>query len=91
MDGSLPNLRGHLAGFLKGDIALDEFFYRWTWDNSAAIEEHGSDADVELLNLVLNRFAEYTSGYIDVSDLLDAFQSDPIVQKELPAHRTAVA
>lgn len=76
MDGSLPNLRGHLAGFLNGLIALDDF-YRWSWDNSGPIEEHGSDEDVELLNLVLHRFAEYTSGYIDASQLQDALRTDP--------------
>lgn len=90
MDGSLPNLRGHLAGFLDGVIALDDF-YRWSWDNSGPIEEHGSDEDVELLNLVLHRFAEYTSGYIDASQLQDALRTDPLVRKELLARSSAVA
>jgi hypothetical protein len=90
LDGSLPNLRGHLAGFLEGTIPLDDF-YRWSWDNSGAIEEHGSDEDVELLNLVLHRFAEYTSDYIDASALVDALRSDPLVQKELAPRRVAVA
>ncbi|MGH2616575.1 MAG: hypothetical protein ACRDJC_15145 [Thermomicrobiales bacterium] len=90
MDGSLPNLRGHLVGFLEGVIEIEEF-YRWSWDNSGAIEEHGSDNDVELLNLVLHRFAEYTGGYIDAANLLDALRTDPLVQQVLSTHRTAVA
>jgi hypothetical protein len=90
LDGSLPNLRGHLAGFLEGVITLDGF-YRWTWDNSGSIEEHGGDEDVELLNLVLHRFAEYTSGYIDAAELLHALRTDPLVQQALPPLRTAVA
>jgi hypothetical protein len=90
LDGSPPNLRGHLAGFLAGVIAVDEFC-RWSWDNSGAIEEHGSDEDTELLNLVLHRFAEYTSRYIDASEFVDALRTDPFVEKELAAHRIAVA
>jgi hypothetical protein len=90
LDGSLPNLRGHLADFLEGVIALDDF-YRWSWDNSAAIEEYGSDEDVALLNLVLHRFAECTSGHIDASELREALRSDPLVQPELAANRGAVA
>jgi hypothetical protein len=90
LDGSLPNLRGHLAGLLEGVIAPDQF-HRWAWDNAAAIEEHGSDEDVALLNLALNRFAEYAGGYIDAENLLDALKTDPLVQHELQPRRTAVA
>ncbi len=90
MDGSPPNLRRHLAGFLEGVIALDDF-YGWSWDNSGVIEEHGSDEDVGLLNLVLHRFAEYTSGYIDAANLMDALRTDPLVQHMLSPQRTAVA
>jgi hypothetical protein len=90
VDRSLPNLRGHLAGFLDGVIALDDFC-RWSWDNSGAIKEHGSDEDVELLSLVLHRFAEYTSGHIGATILMDALRTDPLVEKELSARRTAVA
>lgn len=90
MDGSPPNLRRQLAGFLEGVITLDDL-YRWSWDNSGAIEEYGSDEDVELLNLVLHRFVEHTGGHIDASQLLDALRTDPLVQQELQTHGAAVA
>jgi hypothetical protein len=90
LSGAIPGIREHLAGFLGGVIALDDF-YRWAWDNAGAIEELGSDEDVALLNLVLHRFAEYTSGHINAAELLDALRTDPLVRKELPVLRTAVA
>jgi hypothetical protein len=90
LDTSLPNLRGQLAALLEGVIGLDQF-QAWYWANFNAIEQYGSDEDVELLNLVMNRFAEYTSGYIDTSQLLDALRTDPLVQHALQPRRTAVA
>jgi hypothetical protein len=90
LDTSLPNLRRQLAALIRGDMALDQF-QAWYWANFNAIEEYGSDEDVDLLNLVMNRFAEYTSGYIDTSELLDALRTDPLVQHELHPRRTAVA
>jgi hypothetical protein len=90
MDTSVPNLRRHLAGLLAGVIDLGAF-QRWYWANYTAIEQYGSDEDVDLLLLVLNRLSEYTSDYIDAARLLDALRSDPLVQQELEAYRTAVA
>ena len=90
MDGSLPDLRGQLAGLLGGLIPFDQFL-DWYWTNADAIEFDGSDDDVELLNLVAGLLDEYTGGYIDVPELMDALQTDPLVQKELAARRTAVA
>jgi hypothetical protein len=90
MDRSVPNLRRHLAGLLAGVIDLGNF-QRWYWNNYTAIEQQGSDEDVDLLLLVLNRLSEYTSDYIDDSELLDALRSDPLVQQELAAYRAAVA
>lgn len=90
MDGSVPDLRRHFAGLLAGVIDLGEF-QRWYWENYTAIEQEGSDEDVDLLLLVLNRLSEYTSDYIDAAELLDALQSDPLVQQELAAFRAAVA
>jgi len=90
MDGSLPDLRRHLAALLAGIIDLDEF-QRWFWTNYSAIEQQGSDEDVDLLLLVLTRLSEYTSDYIDAPELLDALRTDPLVRKELSAHHTAVA
>lgn len=90
MDGSLPDLRGQLAALIGGIIPLDRFL-DWYFANTNTIEFEGSDEDVDLLNLVFLVYAEYTSGYIDASQFVDALRSDPLVQKELAARRTAVA
>ncbi len=90
MDGSLPNLRGQLAGLLGGVIPLDQFL-DWYWANADTIECEGSDEDVELLNLVFLVHAEYTSGYIDAAGFVDALRTDPLVAKERSARRSAVA
>jgi hypothetical protein len=90
MDGSVPNLRRHLAGLLARVIDLGEFQH-WYWTNYTAIEQQGSDEDVDVLLLVLTRLAEYTSDYIDASELLDALRTDPLVRRELAAYRAAVA
>ncbi len=90
MDASVPDIRQHLAGLLAGVIGLVEFQH-WFWANYTAIEQHGSDEDIDLLLLVLNRLSEYTSDYIDATELLDALRTDPLVQKALSAYRTAVA
>ena len=37
------------------------------------------------------RLAEYTSDYVDASELLDVLQTDPFVQRELFARSSAVA
>ena len=87
---TLPDLSGQLAGHVGGVIALDQF-QEWFWANAAAIEQHGSDEDDSLLNLVANRLAEYTSDYIDASELLDALRTDPLVHGEISAPRMAVA
>jgi hypothetical protein len=90
LDGSLPDLRGQLAALIGGVIPLERFL-DWYFANSDTIEFEGSDEDVDLLNLVFLLYAEYTSGYIDASELLDALRTDPLVQKELAAYRAAVA
>ena len=90
MDVSVPDLRRQIAGLLAGVIDLGEF-QRWFWTNYTAIEQQGSDEDVDLLLLVLNRLAEYTSDYIDALELLDALRTDPFVQKELAIRGAAVA
>jgi hypothetical protein len=90
MDGSVPNLRRHLAGLLAGVNDLGDF-QRWFWENYAAIEQQGSEEDVDLLLLVLNRLSEYTSDYIDAVELRGALRTDPLVQQELAAYRAAVA
>jgi hypothetical protein len=89
LGGLLLDLRGHLAGLLVGVIALDAF-QRWIGLNSVAIELYGSDEDVELLNVAASLLDEYTSDYIDASELLDALRTDPLVQKVLLTRRIAV-
>jgi hypothetical protein len=86
----VPDLRRQLAGLLAGVIDLGEF-QRWYWENYTAIEQHGSDEDVDLLLDVFLLLAEYTSDYIDDAELLDALRTDPFVQAELQTQRTAVA
>ena len=90
MYASLPDLRRHLAGLLTGVIEPGDF-QAWIWTNYDAIEQQGADNDVDLLLLVLNRLAEYTSGYIGAAELLDALGTDPLVQHELQVSRAAVA
>jgi hypothetical protein len=90
MDGSVPNLRRHLAGLFAGVIDVSEF-QRWFWENYDAIEQQGSDEDVDLLLLVVNRLAEYTSDYLDAAELLEALRADPLVQREFFIRHTAVA
>lgn len=81
LDGSSLDLRGHLAGLFDGSISLDQF-HHWFVDAEADIEAHGSDDDVELANLVFSRFAEFTSGYIDAAELLEALKIDAKVARE---------
>lgn len=90
MDGSVPDLRGQLADFLGGTVTLVQF-QRWVGSNGLAIELHGSDEDLELLNVIDVRLAEYTSDYIDAVELMDALLADPLVQKGLLANASAVA
>lgn len=90
MEGSLLDLRGHLAALIDGDITLDQFL-DWYWTNHDTIEFEGSDEDVDLLNLVFLVNAEYTSGYIDATQFVEALRNDPLVVRELAAYRTAVA
>ena len=75
MDGSLPDLRGQLAALTGGVSSLDRFL-DWYFANADTIEFENSDEDVELLNSVFNRFAEYTSGYIDALEFIDALRVD---------------
>lgn len=87
---SLPDLRGQIAALVSGAIPLDHFM-DWYLANWNTIEFEGSDEDVELLNRIFHLYAEYTSGYIDTSQFVDALGDDPLVVKELAARRTAKA
>lgn len=90
LDGSLPDLRGQLAGLLGGVIPFDRFL-EWYWASADAIEFDGSDEDVELLNLVAGLLDEYTGDHIDASEFVEALRTDLLVQQELSSHRIAVA
>ncbi len=81
MDGSIPDLRRQLAALLTGTVTLVQF-QRWIGLNSLAFELHGSDDDLELLNLIEVRLAEYTSDYIDAAELVDALQTDPSYRRD---------
>lgn len=85
-----PNPRGHLAALVNGVMPLDRFL-DWFFANMNAIEFEGSDEDVDLLNLVFHRYAEYTSDYIDASGFVDALRTDPLVQQELAVYRAVAA
>jgi hypothetical protein len=81
LDGSVPDLPGHLAGLFAGTVNLVQF-QRWIGLNSLAVELYGSDDDLELLNVIEVRLAEYTGGYIDASELLDELQTNPLAIEE---------
>jgi hypothetical protein len=83
-----PGLRRHLAGRLSGVIDLSAF-QRWFWTNSTALEQRGSDENVDLLRLVLNRLSEHTSDSSDAPELVDALRTDPLVEKELTVRSSA--
>ena len=90
LEGSLPDLRGQIAGLVSGVIPFEQFL-DWYFANTDEIEFEGSDEDVDLLNLVFLLYAEYTSDYIDASQFVDALRTDPLVAKDLAARRSAVA
>lgn len=75
MDGSSPDLRGHLAGLLNRTISLDHF-QRWLADAARRIEAVGTDDDVDLAARVENRLAEYSGGHIGGDDLRRALAED---------------
>jgi hypothetical protein len=75
---------------IVGGIPLNRFL-EWYFANSDTIEFEGSDDDVALLNRVFHIYAEYTSDYIDAAQVVDALRADPLVEKEIAAHRIAVA
>ena len=75
---------------MAGVIPLDRFL-DWYFANTDTIEFEGGDEDVALLNRVFHVYAEYTSGYIDAAQFVDALRTDPLVAKELASRRAAVA
>ncbi|MBA3449833.1 MAG: hypothetical protein H0T18_01325 [Chloroflexia bacterium] len=71
MDGSVPDLRRHIAGLLTGTIDLNQFQH-WFIVNETAIEQLGTDDEVDLLNRVENLLAEFTGDHISAAELLEA-------------------
>lgn len=64
-------------------------FQRWFAVASPVIEFEGTDAEAEILNLVISRLSEYTSGYVSEHELLEALGVDfPAAQ---PAERRIAA
>jgi hypothetical protein len=90
LEGSVPDLRGQLAGLLSGTVTLVQF-QRWIGLNSLGIELHGSAEDVELLNVVDIRLAEYTSNYIGAGVLVQALRDDHHVRAELAIRHATIA
>lgn len=82
MAGSVPDLRGQIEALVGGAISLDQFT-DWYWANHDTIEFDGSDEEVDLLNGVFLSYAEYTSNYIDASQLIEALRKDLLEYDEL--------
>jgi hypothetical protein len=87
MAGSIPDLRGQIAALVSGTISLDRFM-DWYFANWNTIEFEGSDDDVNLMSVVFLRYAEYTSDYINSSQLLDALSTDSLAESGLAACTT---
>ena len=75
MASSVPDLRGQIAALVNAAIPLDRFL-DWYFANWNTIEFEGSDEEVDLMNGVFNRYAEYTSDYIDAAQLIDVLRED---------------
>jgi len=75
MDGSSPDLFGHLKGLLGGTVSLAQF-RRWFADASWRIEAFGNDEDNELAARVENRLAEHSGGHVTDDCLLDTIRQD---------------
>jgi hypothetical protein len=88
--GSLPDLRENLAALL-GEVTPFDQFLEWYLANADDIEFDGTDADVELLNVVAGLLDEYTGNYIDAAEVLNALRTAPLVQEEIAPYRAAVA
>lgn len=77
MAGSSPDIRLQLVALLDGTIDLDQF-QRWFASAAMAIEVHGSDADVELSNRVLDLLAQYTGDHISEAAVLRAIHDEMV-------------
>lgn len=75
MDGSVPNLRLQIAALLDGTTDLYRF-QLWVGRAEGAIELHGTDEEIDLLNRVINILAEYTGNHIDSSQVLHELRAE---------------
>jgi hypothetical protein len=73
MDGSVPDLRLQVAALLAGTIDLNQF-QDWFIANETAIEQHGTDDEIDFMNTVDNLLAEYTGDLISAGQLLEALR-----------------
>ena len=81
MDGSVPDLRRQVAALLDGAIDLNQF-QDWFMLSETAIEQRGTDEEVDLLGQVTLLLAEYSGDHISESQLLDALRSEVLTLSE---------
>jgi hypothetical protein len=87
MDGSVPDLGLQVAALLAGTTDLNQFQY-WFIMNETAIEQHGTDDEIDFMNTVENVLAEYTGDHISAGVLLEALREEYglyVSQRELAA------
>ena len=75
MDGTVPDLSRQVAGLLAGTIDLSQF-YLWFVMNETAIEQYGTDDEIDFMNTVDNVLAEYTGDHIRAGQLLDVLREE---------------
>jgi len=73
MDGSVPDLRRQVAALLAGTIDLNQFQH-WFIMNETAIEQRGSDQDVDFLDDVMLLHAEFTGDHICANQFIEALR-----------------
>jgi hypothetical protein len=73
VEESVPDLRRQAAALLAGTIDFKQFEY-WFIMNDTAIEQHGSEEEVDFLNDVWNLHAELTGDHISVGQFIVALR-----------------
>lgn len=81
MPGAVPDVRRQIAALLDGMIDLDQF-QDWFIQSETAIEQRGTDEELDLSDRVMLLLAEYTGGHIQESRLLDALGAGVLVTSE---------
>jgi hypothetical protein len=75
MAGSLPDSRWQMAALLAGTIDLYQF-HHWFIMNETAIEQCGTDDELDFSNRVENLLAEYTGDHISADQLIEALREE---------------